>query len=236
MSDDLHTLSGAYAVDALSGHEAEQFSTHLEQCQVCRDEVRELTAAAAMMGAAEAVPPPPALKARVLAAADRQSQLPPRVTPLERARSRRWTARIVSVAAAVVLLVGGVLVFQQQQDGGSGDRNVATSTASVFAAADARTATVNTDHGALVMATSPGLGRMAVDTKGLRPLGKQRVYQMWAVHSGTSTSVGVLEDLRAGKVMPLPSSGTTVAITIEPAGGSRTPTTRPIMSVDPESV
>jgi anti-sigma-K factor RskA len=36
--------------------------------------------------------------------------------------------------------------------------------------------------------------------------------------------------------MPLPASGTTVAITVEPAGGSKAPTTRPIVSVDPASV
>ncbi len=73
MSTDLHTLSGAYAVDALSDEEARRFDTHLEDCQACRDEVRELQEAAARMGASEAVAPPPALRARVLAAADQHA-------------------------------------------------------------------------------------------------------------------------------------------------------------------
>jgi anti-sigma-K factor RskA len=77
MSTDLHTLSGAYAIDALSAEEAQAFDTHLEECQACRDEVRELQQAAALMGASEARAAPPALKARVLAAADQLPQLPP---------------------------------------------------------------------------------------------------------------------------------------------------------------
>ena len=105
MSTDLHTLSGAYAVDALSAEEAQLFDTHLQQCQACRDEVRELQEAAAKMGASEALVPPPALKARILAAADKQPQLPPKVTPLQAAWSHRWSRQLVAAAAAVVLIV-----------------------------------------------------------------------------------------------------------------------------------
>ena len=38
---------------------------------------------------------------------------------------------------------------------------------------------------------------------------------------------GLLEDLEAGKVMSMPSAGTTVAITVEPAGGSTSPRASP---------
>ncbi|NUR09976.1 MAG: zf-HC2 domain-containing protein, partial [Nocardioidaceae bacterium] len=69
MTIDLHTLSGAYVLDALSAEEAEEFRLHLEGCAACRDEVRELRQAAAEMGASEALAPPAALRARVLAAA-----------------------------------------------------------------------------------------------------------------------------------------------------------------------
>ena len=108
MSTDLHTLSGAYAVDALSAEEAQAFATHLEECQACRDEVRELQEAAARMGASEAL----------AAAARPQGPRPGRrrpacrscrrkVTPARRRpASRRWTARVLSAAAAVVLVVG----------------------------------------------------------------------------------------------------------------------------------
>lgn len=233
MSTDLHTLSGAYAVDALSAEEAQAFATHLEECQACRDEVRELQEAAALMGASEALAAPPALKARVLAAADQLPQLPPKVTPLGAAPSRRWTARVLSAAAAVVLVVAaGFAVSQGRQDQSS----ITASTATVFAAQDAHTKTVDTDHGSLTVATSPSLGRMAVQTDGLQKLPTSRAYQMWTIHAGTATSAGLLEDLEAGKVMSMPSAGTTVAITVEPAGGSTEPTSKPIVTVDPEQV
>jgi anti-sigma-K factor RskA len=76
---------------------------------------------------------------------------------------------------------------------------------------------------------------MAVDTRGLPRL-HHRSYQMWAVRNGRSTSVGVIEDLRSGKVMPIPAAGTVVAITVEPEGGSTQPTRQPIITMDPESV
>ncbi|WP_103337818.1 zf-HC2 domain-containing protein [Amycolatopsis sp. CA-126428] len=39
---DLHTLTGAYAVNALSDLERAQFDRHLNECDACRLEVREL--------------------------------------------------------------------------------------------------------------------------------------------------------------------------------------------------
>jgi anti-sigma-K factor RskA len=235
MSTDLHTLSGAYAIDALSEEEARQFDRHLEECQACREEVRELRAAAARMGAAEALAPPPDLKTRVLAAADQLPQLPPRVTSLESFRKRRWSARLVAAVAAVILAVGGgVAVIESQR--GHDQSTVASTVAQVFRADDAHTKTVETDHGAVTVATSPSLGRMAVRTDGLQALSGKRVYQLWAVHGGTPTSAGVIENPRAGAAMAMPSAGTKVAITVEPKGGSEQPTTAPIVTVDPRSV
>jgi anti-sigma-K factor RskA len=232
MSTDLHTLSGAYALNALSEDEARQFDRHLEECPACREEVRELQAAAAKMGAAEALAPPPALKARVLAAADQLPQLPPRVTRLESVRKRHWSAKLVAAAAAVILAVsGGVAVFESQR---GDDQSVVV--AQVFQAGDAHTKTVQTGHGSVTVATSADLGRMAVRTDGLRALSGKRVYQLWAVHGGTPTSAGVIEDLKAGAAMAMPSEGTTVAITVEPAGGSEQPTTAPFVTVDPTKV
>jgi anti-sigma-K factor RskA len=37
-------------------------------------------------------------------------------------------------------------------------------------------------------------------------------------------------------VMPIPAAGTTVAITVEPAGGSKRPTRQPIVTMDPQDV
>jgi anti-sigma-K factor RskA len=77
MSPDIHTLTGAYAVDALAADERQVFEEHLEVCDACRQEVAELQATAARLGGSLHEPPPPELKGRVLAAIDRTRQEPP---------------------------------------------------------------------------------------------------------------------------------------------------------------
>ena len=67
---DLHTLTGAYAVDALPDDERERFEDHLAVCAACEQEVRELQATAARLGAISVAAPPPSMRARVLAEID----------------------------------------------------------------------------------------------------------------------------------------------------------------------
>jgi len=240
MSTDLHTLSGAFALNALSAVEAEEFRKHLEACAVCQQEVRELQQAAATMGASEAVAPPPYLKAKVLRAADRTPQLPPRsgggnVIDLSR---RRWIPRALAAAAAVVVIAAGAVGIGQIGDDGNGEQQslLADGVVRVFDAQDANTATMETANGGRIsVATSPALGQMAVDTDELPPLDEQHVYQLWAIHNGETASVGVLEP-REGAYMEMPTPDTEVAITVEPAGGSEQPTTEPIMQVNPSEV
>lgn len=231
---ELHTLSGAYALDALSAEEAAAFRTHLDTCVACCEEVRELRAAAARMGASEAIVPPDHLKERVLEAADRTPQLPPKVTPIKAARSRGWMPKLLTAAAAVVLVAGAIFGIGQLQ----GDDTVplAAGVSQVFEAPDAHTAEVKTAKGVLRVATSPSKGEMAVDTRDLAPLDDQHVYQLWAIVDGAMTSAGLVEDKDEGAHMAMPAQGTQVAITVEPAGGSQEPTTDPIIQVDPSAV
>lgn len=235
MSTDLHTLSGAYAIDALSVTEAQEFASHLEQCQACRDEVRELQSVAALMGESESLRAPAALKARIMAAADLQSQLPPKVTPIGAARSHRWSSRIAGAAAAVVLIVAaGFGISQVQQNH---EAVMAQSVARVFDAKDAHTETVDTSNGGkITVATSKQLGQLAVETHALPRLSNEQVYQLWTVHGGSATSAGLVQNLAGGKSMGIPAQDSTMAITIEPAGGSAHPTTKPIVRLDPTTV
>ncbi len=239
MSTEPHTLSGAFVLDALSTEEAEQFRRHLQSCAVCREEVRELREAAARMGAVEAVAPPPQLKTRVLAAADRTPQKPPRLgSSGTTAGPRRWAPRLLAAAAAVVVLAGGAIglnaVLSDDEGGGPGGLQAAV--VEVFEAGDAHVAEVETTHGPLRVATSPNENEMAVDTSDLVPLDQEHVYQLWAIQDGGPVSVGVLEDPKGGAAMEMPATGTQVAITVEPAGGSEQPTSDPIAQVDPAAV
>jgi len=239
MSTDLHTLSGAYAIDALSPAEADAFAKHLDDCQACRDEVRELQDAAARMGASEATAPPSALRARILAAADQQPQLPPKVSHLDEHRRRRWVPRLAGLAAAAVLLAAGVFGVGQLRGQDEQGPPVATNQVSeVFEAPDAHLASVTTADGhVLKVATSTDSGQMALETKSLGRLKDEKVYQMWAKHNKKVTSIGLIDDLKDGKVMPIPTYGTSVTITVEPAGGSPKPTGSPIMPwMDPQAI
>jgi anti-sigma-K factor RskA len=235
MSTELHTLSGAFALDALSPEEAAEFRTHLVGCAVCRQEVRELREAAARMGEVEAFAPPPELKARVLAAADRTPQKPPKLIPFSGTTParRRW-ARLSAAAAAVVVVAGGAIGIGTLL--GDDEPGLQPTVVQVFEAGDAHVAEVETSHGPLRVATSAGKAEMAVDTSDLVDLDSAHVYQLWSIQDGSPVSVGVLDDPSTGAAMDMPAAGTEVAITVEPAGGSERPTTDPIAQLDPAAV
>jgi anti-sigma factor RsiW len=242
MSTDVHTLSGAYALNALAPEEAAEFRRHLDGCQACREEVRELQNAAARMGSAEALAPPAELKTRVLAAAARTPQQPPRpaaptaaagtTEPGRPARRLRWLA---AAAAAVIVAGGGAIGVSALLD--DDDPGLSTAAVQVFEADDVRTATVETSNGGLLtVGVSPSRNEMAVDTHELPDPGEGRVYQVWAVHGDEMVSAALLADLDEGAAMGMPEEDTEVALTIEPAGGSEQPTSDPIVQVDPRAV
>jgi anti-sigma-K factor RskA len=83
MSDDIHALSGAYAVDALDEGERAQFEQHLAGCSACQAEVASLVAAATSLASLSDMAPPPSLRAKVLHGITTVRPLPP-IVPSER--------------------------------------------------------------------------------------------------------------------------------------------------------
>ncbi|GAA3068852.1 anti-sigma factor [Streptosporangium carneum] len=77
MNEDLHTLSGAYALHALPEHDVVFFEDHMARCESCAVEVRGLSETAARLGVAAAEAPPAALRARVMARIAEVRQEPP---------------------------------------------------------------------------------------------------------------------------------------------------------------
>jgi anti-sigma-K factor RskA len=247
---EVHTLSGAYALDALDAEEAAVFREHLAGCPACTQEVRELREAAARMGAVESVPPPPDLRAQVLAAADRTPQVPPVpraeepsvVTPPARpdhvgGQTRRSPWGRLALAAAAALVVGGGAIGIGQALGDSDSEHLSAA-AQVFQAQDARTLDEPTMNGGkLLVAVSPERGEMAVDTAKLPALEGGKVYQLWTVGADdTAVSVKVIGTPGETAAMDMPPKGTKVALTIEPAGGSEQPTKAPIVVLEPAAV
>jgi anti-sigma-K factor RskA len=239
MSADVHMLSGAYALNALAPEEAAEFRRHLVGCPSCRKELRELQAAAARIGAAQAVTPPPQLKSRILAAAARTPQHAPSLTPVAgspAAGPSNTRLRWLAAAAAVVILAGGGAVgIRALLDGG--EPRLSPAAVQVFDADDARTMTVETANGGrLIVGVSASRGEMALDTRDLPKPGEGRVYQLWAIHGEDVESAAVLEDLDDGAAMGIPAEDTTVALTVEPSGGSEQPTSDPLVQIDPHDV
>ena len=90
MSDNLHTLLGPYALDAVTSEEHEAFEQHLHTCAACREELEGLQETAARLGVAVAAPPSAELRTRIMDAITRTPQerpLPP-VAPCRLAAAR----------------------------------------------------------------------------------------------------------------------------------------------------
>src|SRR5260370_26765024 len=91
---DLHSLSGAYALDALdAGAERDRFTRHLNRCQSCASEVRGFHEVATALAFATAADAPPELRDRGLTAAAPTRQVPPDVRT--HARPRRTHTRLL---------------------------------------------------------------------------------------------------------------------------------------------
>lgn len=245
-SADLHTLTGAYALDALSPGEADEFARHLADCPACAQEVRELRETATRLAFAVAQVPPPGLRERVMWALPEVRQLPPLVVepvvvPL---RGPRWRQRLpaLAVAACLAAAVGaGVWAVQAQQDadrardGSVRAEQRASDLETLMAAPDAtlRTGSMQGGGGATVIA-SQRLGRTAFVYHDLPPLAASSVYQLWYSRNGSMVPAGLVTPGRTDGTQLLaggPSGSEAVGVTVEPTGGSRTPSGPPVMVV-----
>jgi anti-sigma factor RsiW len=243
-SPDVHTLTGAYALDALDPDERAEFETHLAECSDCTHEVAELRATAARLGAAVALPPPEDLKQRVMVTIARTRQDPPsglRLVGADPNRRRTWTVRL-SVAAAVIAVAaagtfGGIAIsansaLHTAQSQLSQAQQQYGPVAQLLAASDLRVASGTADGGSATLLTSHQLGRSVLVTAHMPVQPTNKTYQVWGIGSSgfTFASLAVLGN-GSGGTFALGGLGnaTTIGITLEPAGGSRQPTSSPIM-------
>lgn len=243
MSEDLHSLSGAYVLDALTEQERVDFEMHLRRCPTCRDEVASLREVAPLLAETVASEPPPSLRASVLAQAARTRQDPPdsvqqaevaperdrehpahgRVIPLRR---RRWVA---GLAAAAALVVGGGVTWQVVE------QTTTSVTEQVASAPDARSWQAETTGGATIVVTrSEQMGEAVLRVEGLDDPGEGHAYQAWLQNEeGNMVPAGVLSGSEGEMVLDgnvRQAKG--VGLTVEPAGGSDQPTTDPIALVE----
>jgi anti-sigma-K factor RskA len=235
----LHDLADAYALDALDEADRNRFERHLRNCTACTEEVRRLAEVTTAMAMAVAAEPPPGLRDRVMAAVPVTRQLPPEVAEPRRLVSvprSPWLPRLATgiavagVAAAVVL--GIVQVNVQHRLDTVQAQNQAI--AAVLAAPDAAIKSASPSVGGTATVVLSYSERKIVFTGSALPaLPNSKVYELWLIGSAAARPVGLLPEANAGKTGPVLASGLQagdkVAMTVEPAGGTSSPTTTPIL-------
>jgi anti-sigma-K factor RskA len=248
-SDDheLHTLAGAFVLDAVSDQERAGFAAHLAACAQCRDEVAELREAAARLGMAQAIQPRPELKDEMIRAAYRTGQVGPVVPEQQRmgqARRRRRAGRVraaapsaltaaaaIAVAAAIALGTHYADMRGQRQSGPA-----AHAINAVLNAPDALMRTAPISSGGMAVVVTSGHEHMAVFmAHGLRSLPAAQRYELWLMGPSGERSAGMLtmHSRRMGgpALIREVASGDMVGLTVEPASGSLRPTSAPVVLV-----
>lgn len=114
---ELHTLTGAYALHALTPAEHEVFSAHLADCPSCGQEVADFSATAARLGAAAALPPPARMKDEVLFAIDSVRQLPPLLPAVGKSMTFTAILRRKAITLAIAAGLAGVAVLGASPSG-----------------------------------------------------------------------------------------------------------------------
>jgi len=273
-NDDIHGLSGAYAIDAVDDVEMARFEAHLADCSDCQSEVTSLRAAAGEISLVSQMTPPPSLRASVLRDIRSVRPLPPRATPEEspvaafaapsapsaapasppvtsgesrenplnptpsapasleskraqrarRAPLRQWLS---GAAAAAVLATGGLVWHPWSPDTGSVQL---TAMQQVLQSKDAQRFEQKVGDATATIVRSPSLHKAVLVTAGMPAAPAGKVYELWLQQGTTMVKAGFMPPGPANTVL-LRGDAVTAAgagITIEPAGGSDTPTLPPV--------
>jgi anti-sigma-K factor RskA len=225
--DDLRDDLAAYALGALEDDEAARLRDHLEGCEDCRLHLRWLEPAVELLPmTVQQLEPPPRLRDALMRAVRDESPKAAREPPGRAAAGRwAWLGRSLlrpatAVAAAAMLVVGAVAGYLISDSGESSS----TLTAQVAAGAPAAS-------GVLEREGASGILRV----QGMPALARDEVYEVWVQLDGglEPSSLFVLRRNRSGEAA-VPGSldgAEAVLVTKEPRGGSRQPTSKPVLSV-----
>ncbi|GAA2247130.1 anti-sigma factor [Herbiconiux moechotypicola] len=271
---DPRSLTGAYALDAVTAEEAVAVERALDADPELAAETDGMREAAGLLGAAAApVQPSARLRSDLLAQIARTPQdarpvedarpvaqdaqpasgevpipaaEPARgaeAGPAERRAQRRWARGpwlvLGAAAAAAALFVGGG--FLGAAVTGSAAPVVeasADSLAAIMSAPDSAVERATVDAGgAVTVVWSQQLGMSAVLADGLAPLPDGKVYEAWYIDADGAAPAGTFSASAAGTSWHVldgaMASGDAIGVTVEPAGGSESPTTDPLFVVSP---
>jgi anti-sigma-K factor RskA len=251
--------SGAYVLDAMEEREREEFEAQLADSADLLNEVTELTDTAVLLGLAVApVAASPALKQNILARLSQTPQLPREDAPVRALRALpavlaepdahsrstvkarvRWYAgpatAITASAAALLLIVVGIVGANLAIQGANSNEQ-AQALAAITASSDVQRAKVSVSTGgSATLVWSLHLKKSALIGADLKVLPAGKTYELWYISpAGTPTPAGLFESNGASTLQVLSGDlvrGDSVGVTIEPSGGSKAPTTKPIVAI-----
>lgn len=208
---DLLDLVAVYALGAVNAEDARVVSAHLAVCPECREEYDALKPAADAVALStddrlDAIHCPP-MKARLMQAID---ALEPK------AQRRPWP--LMATAALAIAAAVALALFSASTERRLNDLQLAG-------------AHVYRVSGGQIYKTSQ---RVYLVLRELPPLPADHVYQAWTLAPGAKTvapSATFVPDEHGFVVVSLPEPAEqigAVAVSVEPSGGSRTPTTKPL--------
>ncbi|HUH80374.1 MAG TPA: anti-sigma factor [Solirubrobacteraceae bacterium] len=228
--------AAAYVLGALADDEHGRFAAHLQGCAACREEVARLQVVVdALPLAAPQLGAPPELKRRIMGAVAGQAtgQAPGDAAPREPAAAsrhagsraprrsgwrspRRWALGGVGALAAVAAALA--LVSLATSGGGAGPRVVRAQVLARGASASLR---INGGRAELVL-------------DGMPQVPPRRTYQVWVQRRGAPQPTDALFSVSSsgGATVAVPGNiagVSAVLVTAEPLGGSRTPTSSPVI-------
>lgn len=244
MSADLHTMTGAYAANALDEPERREFEQHLAECDACRQEVAELQATAAMLATAQEQAPPASMRAAVLDEIDRTRQERPAAHAIDLAEVRAgreraggpWQQRVLSAAAVVLViaLVGMGVVVRTLNDRIDQMQARSQVVQELLAAPDTQTLAMDGPGGSVArVLLSRQVGQAVMYGHGMAPAPAGHDYELWFIHEDAFVAAGLLTVHEDGTVSHTATGDldgvVALGVTVEPAGGSPQPTTDPVM-------
>jgi anti-sigma-K factor RskA len=224
--DEVADLLALEAVGALEPSDRDDMERHLATCAACRHAADGYAELASLLPAALAVVPPPArLRRNLMAQVYAEATASPMVPWWRRLIDAIPASRTITVVGAAAVIAAIALAIW----GATGRTNLLQPAVTVAYAVSGTTATGTLDV--------PAGGAPAVLlVNGLQPLPSTKTYEVWLIPSqGSPKGVAFLSPSPqvGGWVAAIPGSLAgykSLAATVEPAGGSPTPSNSEVLS------
>ncbi|WP_411698346.1 anti-sigma factor domain-containing protein [Conyzicola sp.] len=168
------------------------------------------------------------------------AQTAPALTPAGQKAQSRWFTRpavaLVSAAAVLGLILGGGVLVNTIGESQT-QQLAADQLAAINASRDMQQAVAEVEGGGTAtLVWSNELASSAMIVDGLPALPSDKVYELWYIDTESvarpAGTFGVGENGATWRVLEGEMhSGDTVGVTVEPSGGSDTPTTAPIVAI-----